>query len=337
MISISRRQLILIAGAILLIAIIIAVVIELRRPTSTPPVGEVQIVDSFENEINNISISPGTINVSARFNEIKNYQEEVTIQNYNSKQITDDLIETSRNSLDVREEESYTSPNSGEIIRNTNGSKILTIYKGNGTFIYADPIEIQPNTDYSFDQNANVQEYRSNAEAFVRSMGINISKYTLDSTSYLTYPDSEPREVNNLSTAGLIQFNYVATANSYDNDLKVIDSKSSLTPAQIVILIDKTYTIRKATISIIGDTGSTTARLKTKTIEELIKAVENGEATLIESSFTSNTNILYTIVESAELMYYASNDRLIPVYVLDARLVSEDGSEGTGKLIVTAF
>ena len=292
------------------------------------PLAYPEVYKKVADEIATNSIAPQNLTISDSFEFDPPLISQAPVYKYQTAKLEDGQIEKIISTLGVNVKEIYTSSEDvGEIILADQGNKSLTIYKDMGVVIYSNRIASQDSQ--TFDATFDIDLYRQKAREFIESLGFSSAQYESLNYAFIGGASYEPEIVNSPSRASSVQF----TFESKINGINLIDSKSSLLPNTITVWIDRDFSISRLNLQITGTVLENLSTVSIMSEKEVLDSLQNGDYILKHVNLLTG-EVSQIIAQKGYLSYYAVEDKLIPIIVIQADVISPDRERGFGFLYV---
>lgn len=309
------------------------------KPTTPYPLANVDITkyivpnEALQEEP---SVTP---TVSGSFEFPEGFPKTAGVYNYSRNAFLNDtnVIELLK-SLDVVTVLDRNDPVLGKTLLAAKDGRSLSVYFDSKEFEYTNQSESDSQIQaIPLSTNINTDLYKQKAEAFLQSMNIGFSnsKYSFSKITYLDASGNDAYEVLNPRSATLVELLYAANVNG--NPL--IDRKGNLSSNSVKIWLDGNSEIKKVIYRAVGDVGDKIDEYPLKNKKQVLDDIKNNRAILINGNFEISEKVNDIFIKNISIAYYAIEDKLIPIYVLEANVGTQGASGytgGTGYLYIEA-
>jgi len=277
--------------------------------------------------------------VSDSFEFPKDFPKSAPIYNYSPKVFFNDInINELLTKLNVVTVLDRNDPVLGKMLLAAKDGRSLSVYFDSGEFEYTDEGESDSQIVAApFSTSLNIDTYKQKSEAYLQSINIGFSnsKYSFIKSTYLNSSGGDVYEVANPQSADMIEFLYGANVDGYP----LIDRKGNLSSNSIKIWANSNSEIIKVKYLAVGTVGDKIDEYPLKNKKQVLEDIKNNKAILINGSFEIAEKINGIFIKTISLAYYAVDDKLIPIYILEG-VVSTQGisgyTSGNGYLFIEA-
>lgn len=260
------------------------------------------------------------------------YPGSLNVYGYRPKTFNESETKNLTTKLEVSINKNVKLKNEGNVILANKDSKNLTIYIDLGSFIYINDEGFFENKVKNFDGTESLDDYKQKAIDFYNSLGLSLEGYEFTSYGF-HLAGVHPETATDLKDSQLIEFVFT----SKKDNIELIGFQKDLISSNISISIDKNGVVRKIYGILSGEIKDNQGSVPLKSEAELKASILNGDASLVGSSFDSNEVLTEVVINSALLKYYNKGSRIVPIYVLDAKLTNSKGEVEPGTFYIDAL